>query len=277
MPKFLSQSQIDQYHEYGFISALDVMSEHEALEYKQRLEEAEEQYPDQIHAENRNNAHLAFTFLDELAHHDVVLDAVEDLLGADFALWASVLFIKEPNSSHYVSWHQDATYMGMSLNSFLTPWIALSPSNLETGCMSMIPGSHKNSIVEHEDTFADENILTRGQRINDIDESQAEHLILQPGQMSIHHCETIHGSQPNQSNERRIGFALQSYMQHDVRQTIGKNQWMHCRGKPREDSDLMELHRPRFDMDPISLADREAASNNYADILYNGAAQRRAY
>lgn len=277
MPKVLSQSQIDDYHETGFISPIDVMSEHEALQYKEQLEEAEANFPEEIHAEKRNNAHLAFTFLDELAHHPIILDVVEDLLGEDFSLWASVLFIKEAKTSHYVSWHQDATYMGMSHNTFLSPWIALSPSNLDTGCMSMIPGSHKNHIVSHEDTFADDNILTRGQRVNDVDESKAVHLILKPGQMSVHHCETIHGSQPNNSDERRIGFALQSYMDHQVRQTIGLNQWMHCRGNPRKDSDLVTLHRPRFDMDPISLADREATNSNYADILYHGAAQKRAY
>lgn len=277
MPKILTESQIQEYHETGFLSPIDVMSEDEALSYKARLEEAEAKYPEHIHAENRNNAHLSFVFLDELAHHPVVLDVVEDLLGVDFTLWASVLFIKEPSSSSYVSWHQDATYMGMNKNTFLTPWIALSPSNLETGCMSMIPGSHHNHIVEHEDTFAEDNILTRGQRVNNIDESQAVHLILKPGQMSVHHCEVVHGSQPNNSSQRRIGFALQSYMQHDVRQTIGLNQWMHCRGEKRRDEDLVELRRPRYDLDPLSMADREAASKNYADILYNGAKQRRLY
>ena len=277
MPKILTEQQITEYHEAGFISPIDVMSEHEAGEYHEKLQAAERDHPEHIHAENRNNAHLSFSFLDELAHHPVILDVVEDLLGPDLSLWASVLFIKEPNTSHFVSWHQDATYMSMNCNTFLTPWIALTPSNLDTGCMSMIPGSHKQHIVEHEDTFGQDNILTRGQRVNDVDESKATHLILKPGQMSVHHCETIHGSQPNHSSDRRVGFALQSYMSKDVRQTVGKNQWMHVRGARRTNPDTIELHRPRFDLDPISQADREAASENYADILYNGAKHKRAY
>jgi len=277
MPKHLTDKQVRDYHEHGFISPIDVMSEDEADTYRKRFEEAEANHPEQIHAENRNNAHLAFLFLDELAHHPIVLDVVEDLLGPDVSLWASVLFVKEPKSSQFVSWHQDATYMSMNKNTFLTPWIALSPSNLQTGCMSMIPGSHHEHIQAHEDTFAEDNILTRGQRVNDVDESEAEHMVLRPGQMSVHHCEVIHASQPNQSAQRRIGFALQSYAQHDVRQIVGLNQWMHCRGKQRQDDDLVVLNRPRYDMDPRSLADRVAANNNYADILYRGAKQRRAY
>jgi len=277
MPKILNKEQIEQYHETGYISPINVMSEDEAAGYKEKLEAAERDHPEHIHAENRNNAHLSFKFLDELAYHPVILDVVEDLLGPDFSLWASVLFIKEANSKGFVSWHQDATYMGMNKNTFLSPWIALSPSNLDTGCMSMIPGSHKQHIVEHEDTFGADNILTRGQRVNDVDESKAEHLILRPGQMSVHHCEVIHGSQPNLSNERRIGFALQSYMQNDVIQEIAQNQWMHCRGQRRNTPDHRELRRPKFDLDPDAMADREAASENYANILYHGAAQKRAY
>ena len=151
-----------EYQEQGFLSPIDVMPEAEAVAIREQLEEAERLHPEHINAEHRNNPHLVFTFLDQLAFNQIVLDAVEDLIGPDFSLWGSVLFIKEPSSQHFVSWHQDATYMGMTSNNFVTPWIALSPSNKETGCMSMIPGSHKNNIVAHDDTFGKDNILTRG-------------------------------------------------------------------------------------------------------------------
>ena len=228
MPKFLTVAQVEQYHEEGYLSPIDLMSESEAAKLLSQLEEAERLHPEHINAENRNNPHLVFKFLDELAFNELILDAVEDLIGPNFSLWGSVLFIKEPSSKHFVSWHQDATYMGMTSNNFVTPWIALSPSNKETGCMSMIPGSHRNSIVEHDDTFGKDNILTRGQVVKDVDESKAVDLIMRPGQMSLHHGEIVHGSQPNQSNQRRVGFALQSYMSNDIEQTIGENMWLPC-------------------------------------------------
>ncbi|MCS5559670.1 MAG: hypothetical protein NZ738_09730, partial [Oceanospirillaceae bacterium] len=114
MGKVLTQQQIDDYQKTGFVSPIDVMSEDEALSYAQRLHHAEAQYPSDLSGANRNNAHLCFKFLDELSYHSRVLDAVEDLIGAEFSLWGSVLFIKEPSSSHFVSWHQDATYMGIT-------------------------------------------------------------------------------------------------------------------------------------------------------------------
>ena len=277
MPRVLTKLQIEQYHDEGFICPIRVISEQEALSIKDELEQVEKEFPEEINSESRNNLHLSFAFLDALAHNKIIVDAIEDLIGPDISLWASVMFIKEPSSKQYVSWHQDATYMGLDSLDFPTPWIALSPSNIETGCMTMIAGSHKTKIQNHEDTFAENNILTRGQVIQDVDESKAVDLILQPGEMSIHHGAVIHGSQPNNSNQRRIGFSLQSYMPNNVKQIVGRNLWTHVRGQKRQDDDGMLLDRPRFNMDPNTVAQRKIANENLSEILYKGAKEKRNY
>ena len=277
MSKVLTKEQIEQYHDQGFISPIRVISEKEALSIKNELEQVEEEFPEEINAENRNNLHLSFAFLDALAHNKIIVDAIEDLIGPNISLWASVMFIKEPSSKHYVSWHQDATYMGLDSMNFPTPWIALSPSNKETGCMTMISGSHKLKIQEHEDTFAENNILTRGQVIQNVDESRAVDLILEPGEMSIHHGAVIHGSQPNKGSQRRIGFSLQSYMPNDVSQVVGRNIWTHVRGQKREDKDGLLLDRPKFNMDPKTVAQRKLANENLSSILYKGSKEKRNY
>ena len=277
MTRVLTKLQIEQYHDEGFISPIRVISEQEALSIKDELEQVEKEFPEEINSESRNNLHLSFAFLDALAHNKIIVDAIEDLIGPDISLWASVMFIKEPSSKQYVSWHQDATYMGLDSLDFPTPWIALSPSNIETGCMTMIAGSHKTKIQNHEDTFAENNILTRGQVIQDVDESKAVDLILQPGEMSIHHGAVIHGSQPNNSNQRRIGFSLQSYMPNNVKQIVGRNLWTHVRGQKRQDDDGMLLDRPRFNMDPYTVAQRKIANENLSEILYKGAKEKRNY
>ena len=277
MPKILTENQIEQYHNEGFISPIRVLSEADALSIKSQLEEVEAQFPEEINAESRNNLHLSFEFLDALVHNPIIVDAMEDLIGPDIALWATVMFIKEPSSKHYVSWHQDATYMGMDDVNFPTPWIALSPSNLETGCMTMISGSHKQEIRKHEDTFEEHNILTRGQVINEVDESKGVDLILKPGEMSIHHGAIIHGSKPNKSQQRRIGFSLQSYMPPTIDQVVGRNIWTHVRGKQRQDLDGLSLDRPKFNMDPVTVSQRKIANENLSDILYKGAKKKRSY
>ena len=277
MGKVLTEKQIEHYHDEGFIAPIRVMSDDEALKVKERVEEAEKAFPEEFHPENRNNLHLTFMVLDELAHNPTILDAVEDLIGPEFSLWSSVMFIKDPSTEHFVSWHQDATYMGMTSSDFLTPWIALTPSTEEMGCMAMIPGSHKQNILPHQDTFAENNILTRGQFVKNVDEKKAVNLILKPGEMSIHHGSVIHGSKPNKSKQRRIGFALQSYCPHGIDQIIGKNIWMHIRGGKRNDRDGLQLHRPQFDMDPLAVSMRKIANENYSNILYNDAKITRNY
>ena len=277
MPKVLTKEQIEQYHDEGFISPVRVISEAQALSIKNQLEQVEAEFPDEINAESRNNLHLSFTFLDALAHNTIIVDAMEDIIGPDIALWASVMFIKEPSSKQYVSWHQDATYMGLDSIDFPTPWIALSPSNIETGCMTMIAGSHHSEIQNHEDTFAENNILTRGQVIPNIDKSKAVDLILEPGEMSIHHGAIIHGSQPNKSNQRRIGFSLQSFVPPSIKQVVGKNIWTHIRGQKRKDIDGIELSRPNYNMDPITVEQRRFAEENLSEILYKGAKLKRKY
>ena len=277
MGKVLTEKQIEQYHDEGFIAPIRIMSEVEALKVKERIEENEKAFPEEFNPENRNNLHLTFVVLDELAHNSIILDAVEDLIGPEFSLWSSVMFIKDPSTEHFVSWHQDATYMGMTSNDFLTPWIALTPSTEEMGCMAMIPGSHKQNILPHQDTFAENNILTRGQFVKDVDEKKAVKLILNPGEMSIHHGSVIHGSKPNKSKKRRIGFALQSYCTNGTEQMIGKNIWMQIRGGKRKDRDGLQLQRPQFDMDPLAVDLRKIANENYSNILYNDAKIKRKY
>ena len=276
MPKVLTAEQVARYHDQGFIAPIDVISEAEAAALLQRLEAAERQYPAELNAENRNNPHLAFRFLDEIVHHPVILDAVEDLIGPAFALWGSVLFIKEPESRHFVSWHQDATYMGLEPHDFVTPWLALSPSNLETGCMSMIPGSHRDAIRPHDETFHEDNILTRGQQIADVDENRAVDLVLRPGQMSLHHARTIHGSRPNRGQRRRAGLAIQAYAPAGSRQVIGDNLWLPIRGDALP-GDAVELSRPLADMSAEAAAERARVNDNWAEILYHGAERKRRY
>ena len=276
MGRLLTRQQVERFRETGFVSPIDVMSVDEATDYADRLEIIEAAHPEHLNPENRNNPHLAFTLFDELAHHPRVLDAVEDLIGADFSLWGSVLFAKEPASPHFVSWHQDATYAGVEPHDYVTPWIALTPSNRESGCMSMIPGTHLDSIRDHQDTFAEDNILTRGQAIEAADVDSAVDLILEPGQMSIHHCRIIHGSQPNRSDARRVGFALQGYAPDGSRQVIGDNLWLPVRGRPRHPR-MIRLPRPQADLDEASIAWRQRANDNWAAILYRDARMQRAY
>ena len=77
-----------------------------------------------------------------------------------------------------------------------------------SGAMRFVPGSHRE-IVDHRDTFHDDNLLTRGQEIAvEVDGADAITAELAPGEMSIHHGRLFHASYPNGTDERRIGLAI---------------------------------------------------------------------
>ena len=88
----------------------------------------------------------------------------------------------------------------------MTAWVALSPATIESGCMRFVAGSHKQPIVPHFDTHAEQNLLTRGQEIEvEVEEADATDVVLRPGQVSLHHGHLFHASNPNDSDDRRIG------------------------------------------------------------------------
>lgn len=274
MPKHLTDHQIATYEADGFVAPVDVMSPAEAAGLRERLEAVERRFPERLHARARNNAHFEFRFLDEIVHHPRILDAAEDIVGPDILLWSTVLFIKEPDSAAHVSFHQDATYMGLEPQNGVTAWLALTDATVENGCMLMEAGSHKGEIRDHRDTFDEDNILTRGQTIEAVNGNRVSPVELKAGQMSLHHVRTVHASAPNRSDERRIGVALQAFLAPTTRQVLGQSYAALVRGNDTV-GNFLPGRRPVRDHEPEGAALRDAANDHFARILYAGAQQRR--
>jgi len=217
----LSSSAVAAYERDGFAFPIRVLSAAEAREVRLRLEGVERLQGGPLRGELRHKAHLVFTWLDRLVRHPVILDAVEAILGANLLCWSSSFFIKEARDPAYVSWHQDATYWGLSQPDIVTAWVAFTDATVENGAMRMVPGSHRAQ-VPHRDTFAPSNLLSRGQEIAvEVDEGRAVDILLRAGEMSLHHVLMFHSSPPNRSDDRRIGFAVR-YIPTSVRQVAGE-------------------------------------------------------
>ncbi|WP_158090264.1 phytanoyl-CoA dioxygenase family protein [Kiloniella majae] len=215
MGKKLTPEQINAYEEQGYLLPLDLFSLQEAFDYRQEIEDLETQYRDGVGEYPLNqffriNGQIVIPLLAQIAQTPKLLDAVEDILGPDLLVWSCELFIKEAGTAKTVSWHQDLTYWGMGeTDDEVTAWIAFSDVSKAAGCMRFIPGSHKQRIVPHQDTFNEDNLLSRGQEIAvDVNEEDAVYDELRPGQMSLHHGRLFHASGPNKSDDRRIGMAI---------------------------------------------------------------------
>ena len=266
----LTSKQLKQYDEDGYLSPIDILSLGEVKKIREEIEYIEKKWPNEITGLGRNNIHYISPVFDQIAHNSKILDAVEDIIGQNILVAGTVLFIKEPDKKAFVSWHQDATYQGWKPYNYVTAWLAVTDTNEENGCMRMWPGSYKEKIKEHKDTFNEDNLLTRGQTIQNVPMNETTPIVLKAGQLSFHHPLTVHGSTPNKSNSKRIGFVIQSYIGANIDQVIGKTYVQQARGK-----DLFKYHehttRPVKLMNKKDLEFRNKANKELQKILYKDA------
>jgi non-heme Fe2+,alpha-ketoglutarate-dependent halogenase len=268
-PKSLTEAQIVSYEREGYLAPVPVMSAVEARALRAQLETLETGMGGPLRGDLRHKAHLLFPFLADLIRHKAILDPIEDLLGPDILCWNTNFFIKEAETPSFVSWHQDSTYWGLSAPDVCTAWVALTPSNLDNGAMAVIPHSHTKDQIPHRDTFDKHNLLTRGQEIAvEVDEDEAVPLVLNPGEMSLHHVRLVHGSPPNPSPDRRIGFAIR-YIPTRIRQIEGEDSATLVRGVDRFHHFELEP-RPARDMQDDMLELHRRLTQKAAQILYKG-------
>lgn len=248
----LTTQQIDAYRRDGFVSPIRVFSDAETAILRQRLEDAESAAEAGKQRAARQGLPITHAWAWDLVHDPRIVEPIAAVLGDNVLLWSMDWFIKDPGPA-FVSYHQDATYWGLEPHHVASAWIALSDAGPATGPMRFLPGSHLGPVHEQDDTYAANNILSRGQVVKaEVDESKTVLTPLAAGEMSLHHVRTIHGSTPNRTVDRRIGMVLR-YCATDVRQTKvegdrailvkGEDAYRHFEYIPRPDGDMASRAR----------------------------------
>ena len=273
---YLSANQLKQYDDEGFVSPIDIFSKDRANKIRKEIELIEEKIPGELNKSGRYNAHLISPLLDEVTHDSKVLDAVQSIIGKNILVCGTTLFIKNPNEKGFVSYHQDAKYIGLKPHNWVTAWVAQTDSNELNCCMRMWSGSHKDNLKDHDQMFNEGNLLTRGQTVNNVPIDETTPLILKAGQMSLHHPTVVHGSDLNKSNDRRIGFVIQSYIGTDVKQVLGKNSVQLARGID-EFNFHKTINRPKSLMDKNDLEIKKKENDNLQAIFYAGSQKKGEY
>ena len=265
----LSPEQIKKYQDKGYLSPIEALTKDEANEVKEEIEFIEKKWPNELKGLGRNYVHLISPIFDKVVHNSKILDTVEDIIGKNILVGGTTLFIKDPDKKGFVSFHQDAKYIGFEPHNWVTAWLAITDSNEENGCMRMYSGTHKEDLRAHNEKFNEGNLLTRGQTVENVPIEQTEPVILKAGQMSLHHPKIVHGSGINRSDKRRIGFVIQSYIGTNVEQVIGKVYVQQARG---EDAFNYHNHveRPTSTMGEKNINIRKIAMEELSNIFYIG-------
>ena len=250
MPRLLSRADVEHYQRSGYVSPVFAFDAVTAQQYRAQLAHGEKHHglaPDQ-----RRKMYLYLKWADEVVHHPAILDAVEDLIGPNILAFHMTLWIKEPRTDAFISWHQDSTYFGLTPAEHVTAWVALSPSNVDSGCVQVVPGSHLTGQVRHG-LDQDKNNLLPGQQINVPADRTIDTMPLDPGQFSLHHTHLWHNSMANQSNDRRIGLGISYIPAHCKCSSETRLTTTLVRGVDRFhhfDHDL----RPTADFDPAAVS-----------------------
>lgn len=263
----LSDADIRRFKADGYIAPVRVATENAANDWRHQLEAYEAEHGGPLKGSVRFKSHLLFKWLADLVRSPAVLDPVEDLIGPDILCWTTHWFVKEARSPQYVSWHQDSNYWGLDTEDLVSVWLAVSPATVQSGCLRLLPESHRVPAMAHVDTYDQDNMLTRGQTIMDVDESRAVNLELAPGQVALFDYRLAHASYPNRSDDRRIGIGLR-YIPPSARQTM--SDWDSAtlvRGEDRHGHFELEP-TPSCDFDPPAVAIQQRSDEAQRKVYY---------
>jgi phytanoyl-CoA hydroxylase len=138
--------------------------------------------------------------------------------GYGLCIFASHYIVKPPHDGLPVLWHQDRSYFPVEPTDSNIPvgpvtlWLALNEVNAENGCMQVVRSSHKDHarLLPFGTRTDVPNALNTSihEEALQVDEADVVNLELQPGDVSMHHLDVIHGSQPNHSDKWRKGIAI---------------------------------------------------------------------
>jgi hypothetical protein len=272
----LSEAEKARYWEDGYLFPIQAIAPEKARAWRSELETIEHDWLDAglplpLNTYKRVNANCVLPLAHRIGTDPAILDVIEGILGPDLLIYGVEFFIKEPMTRHKVSMHQDLTYWGLgAIDGMVTMWLALSPSTRASGCMDFVRASHLNPILPHEDTFAEDNLLSRGQEVKvDVAHEDRVPIELMPGQISLHHGLTIHGSGPNTTDDRRIG-AVVRYVTPEIAQLVGdKDYAMLARGADRT-GNFINYAPPTANFTPASLALYDEIRSAQAQFLMKG-------
>lgn len=143
-----------------------------------------------------------------MARCERIVSAVELLLGGEPAHFHSKLMRKDPKVGGAWEWHQDYGYWyrdGFLFPDMLSVLTALTPATKENGCLQVLPSSHRMGRIEHG--FAGEQV---GANMEVVEEArrqmELEYMEMNPGDSLFFHCNLLHRSDSNRSNDPRLSL-----------------------------------------------------------------------
>jgi len=204
MASVLTHAQLADYEDLGFVHSIPILSADEVRHFRAAVETTCAAIGKRV--TRLDGPHLYFRWAWDLATHPRVLDCMEQLIGPNILLKSTRLFYKFPQSASFVGWHQDGITERVDQAYVPAIWLGLTEATAENGCLRVVPRSHRLGLVPHADRPNPNNLTTQGLTAQ-VDIDAPHDIVMREGEMSLHHPLILHASNPNESDESRIGFS----------------------------------------------------------------------
>src|ERR1044072_5216725 len=200
----LTEKQLSSYEEFGFLDSIPILSADEVRHFRAEVDQTCAALGGRI--TRLDQPHYYFRWAWELSTHPRVLDCMEQLIGPNIMLKSTRLFYKFGSSDSFVGWHQDGLTEQLKDACVPAIWLGLTPATAENGCLRVVPRSHHLGLVSHSDIPDPDNLTTQGATAQ-VSIGTPHDVVMQAGEMSLHHPLMLHASNPNRTGEARIGFS----------------------------------------------------------------------
>jgi non-haem Fe2+, alpha-ketoglutarate-dependent halogenase len=200
----LTEKQLADYEDLGFVHAIPILSESEVRDYTAEVEATCQAIGDRV--TRLDGAHVYFRWAWDLSTHPRVLNCMEQLLGPNILLKSTRLFYKHGRSASFVGWHQDGITERLKDAQVPAIWLGLTAASVENGCLRVVPRSHRLGLVPHASLPDSDNLTAQGVTAQAQIDSPLD-VVMRPGEMVLLHPLVLHSSNPNRSVGPRIGFS----------------------------------------------------------------------
>ena len=205
-PAALSPNEMAQFRRDGYLGPYALCSPREMARLRPAIEQVLETDPP-LTSTRGHNRHLDSRPVYDLATDPAIVQRMAALYGPDLLLWRTNFFVKR-RGSKAIPWHQDFNYWPLEPPVIVSAWIAVDPSTRQNGNLQVIPGSHR-SIVPHVEATPDVQFLEMADA-GYYDPNDLADLEMQPGEFILFNERTLHHSEANHSDLRRIGLAVRA-------------------------------------------------------------------
>lgn len=201
----LSEDEVNFFRENGYLGPYTAVFPEEMAAIREHIDN------DLLTTDGPNpharvqSRHMDSRIIYDLASHSAILDRMECLYGPHLILWATNFFNKEPGGKE-IPWHQDLNYWPLEPLINISAWIAIDDVRVDNSCVQVIPGSHKK-IVPH---IRAREGMGFGEEADPAYYSP-ENLVnmeLKPGEFFLFNEKTLHHSEANSSDRRRMGMSV---------------------------------------------------------------------